>query len=462
MYRDHAHVQEAPRDGDVRDTLEATDQRVRPGVTFPRHPRSEVICDALWRWACWMRSALVVATVWAMLAFLGAGGAVAQESPLQIRERQRAEAERQRAEAERRKRLAAESEIERLRREIEAIRIAPPATPVASAPRPSPAQPPAQASGLALETLDNRSGEEMKRLQAATAAAARLDVEFFDALRSGRRGPPMVVVPAGRYTIGAPGDERNAYVAAGARPEMADRERSQPVTVARAFAMSRHEVTRGEFGRFVRATNRNMAGGCWAWAGSEWNRDEKRSWQSPGFDQADEDPVVCVSWEDSQAYATWLSEQTGQRYRLASEAEWELAARAGTTGRRYWGDDDQLACAYENVADRDSGDSRKVAHWFDCRDGAVYTAAVGGKRPNALGLQDMLGNVSEWVADCFNESHATIPSDGSARVQCSDTRRVIRGGSWQNHQWEVRSAYRYMNAPANRNNNVGLRVVREL
>jgi formylglycine-generating enzyme required for sulfatase activity len=122
--------------------------------------------------------------------------------------------------------------------------------------------------------------------------------------------------------------------------------------------------------------------------------------------------VVCVNWNDAQAYAKWLSEKTGQGYRLPSEAEWEYAARAGSTTARYFADD--TICEFANVRDRSAKQIYSAGQFFDCDDGFVHTAPVGTFPPNGFGLYDVLGNVWQWVEDCWTPSYAGAPADGSA------------------------------------------------
>ena len=185
----------------------------------------------------------------------------------------------------------------------------------------------------------------------------------------------MVVIPAGRFTMGSPATEKD---------ERSDDEGPQhEVTIPRAFALGKYEVTREEFQRYV-ADTRVTATGCRSWNGTAWVDDASKSWQALGFDQTPTHPVVCVSWEDASGYAKWLTQKTKQTYRLPSEAEWEYAARAGTTTRRYWGDASNLACGYANVAD-ESAKKALTGTFHACTDGYVYTAPVGSLRPNAFG-----------------------------------------------------------------------------
>ena len=218
--------------------------------------------------------------------------------------------------------------------------------------------------------------------QAAAEQAAAEQQRLADMRRPGRvfrdcpTCPELVVMPAGTYQMGSdPRDEDS---------EIDERPR-HPVTVD-SFALGRYEVTRGEFAAFMAATQRTMSRGCFVMTvgdeGMEFNNDLGRSWRDPGFEQGDGHPVVCVSWGDAQAYAGWLSEQTGQDYRLPSEAEWEYAARGGTQGRWYWGNDTGEQCGYANGLDTSFAAAYSPAdgrRWIrpDCDDRVAHTGACG-------------------------------------------------------------------------------------
>ena len=165
------------------------------------------------------------------------------------------------------------------------------------------------------------------RLQPATVAAGSRFKDCDDC-------PEMVVIPAGRFTMGAaPGEEESTKL-----PDNL-RNGSQPqhgVDVA-GFAAGRFEITRGQYRAFVEATGRSSSGGCVAWNGSKSEMDQAKDWRNPSYAQDDSHPVSCVSWDDAKAYTVWMSQKTGKAYRLLTEAEWEYAARAGTTTRRFWG-----------------------------------------------------------------------------------------------------------------------------
>ena len=259
----------------------------------------------------------------------------------------------------------------------------------------------------------------------------------------------LVVVPSGTYRMGSPSGESQR----GANEGPVHR-----VRIGRAFAVGVKEVTRGEFGRFVSETGRSMGNACWTYEGGEWKERSGRSWRNPGFSQTDEHPVVCVNWDDAKAYVGWLSEKTGQAYRLLSESEWEYVARAGTGTSRYWGEGESGQCRYANGADASTNFDWRTG----CNDGHAETSPVGSYEANGFGLHDVLGNVLEWVEDCWNESYAGAPTDGSAWESGDCSLRVLRGGSWYDLPRRLRSANRLWNPTGLRNNFVGFRVARTL
>ena len=280
--------------------------------------------------------------------------------------------------------------------------------------------------------------------------------------------PLMVVVPAGSFTMGSTEAERTwALGQQGVQQEWVDREMPQhPVEIERPLAVGKYEVTVGQFEAFVQATDHEMSDGCLVITVNEVKENVPNAWRSPGFEQSANHPVVCVSWGDAKSYIEWLSEKTGHRYRLLSEAEWEYAARGETTTMRPWGDDsdNNAGRAYANGMDlaytNESGGDPKL----DCSDGQVYTASVGSYSANAFGLHDVIGNVFEWVEDCWNESYEAPgrPNDGSVWTSGDCDLRVIRGGSWSNLPELLRSATRGSNITNSRFNQFGFRVARTL
>jgi len=240
--------------------------------------------------------------------------------------------------------------------------------------------------------------------------------------------PEMMQLAPGSFVMGSTPEERERE---GVPAVWGDAEGPpRPVTIGDSFAIGRYEVSLGEFALFVQVTAYPMGQSCW---------------RNPGFEQTYGDPVVCVTWNDAKAYAAWLSRVTGKTYRLPTEAEWEYAARANTKTARYWGDDLQEICTHANVLET----------VVKCVDGYTHTAPVGQFRPNAFHLHDMLGNVAEWVEDCWRPRNEGVPTDGS---NCAV--RGTRGGSWNNEPWRVRAAARAGTPPGTRSGEIGFRLVR--
>ena len=277
--------------------------------------------------------------------------------------------------------------------------------------------------------------------------------------------PEMVVIPAGSFRMGCVSGSDDCN----------DNERPVRDVEVASFALAKYEVTRGQFVAFAAATgHRGRVCAVYTWQVRsfardrwEWRADEQASWREPGFDQRDNEPVICVSWEDAQAYVRWLSAETGQAYRLPSEAEWEYAARAGTTTSFHWGASGSAHCAHGNATDRSAERTftRQEYRWrfSDCTDGAARTALVGSFAANGFGLHDMAGNVWEWVEDCWHDNYAGAPRDGSAWTSggyCG--RRVLRGGSWNFPATDLRSANRFILDGAARGAYIGFRVSRTL
>ncbi|HWJ35381.1 MAG TPA: formylglycine-generating enzyme family protein [Steroidobacteraceae bacterium] len=261
--------------------------------------------------------------------------------------------------------------------------------------------------------------------------------------------PAMTVLPAGRFKQGSTRADSDSYTFE--RP-------LHWVVIGRPLAMSTNLVTVGEFREFISATGRDMQG-CYTYDG-EWKHGPQNSWMDPGFIQTDTHPVTCSSWNDAVAYAQWLSTKTGQRYRLPSASEWEYAARAGGEAVQPWNPNGSGACAYANVADKSAG------HWypgwfvFACDDGYVHTSPVGSFKPNAFGLNDMLGNVFQWTQDCWHADYVAAPVDGSARTDGDCSRRELRGGSWFTSPAYVRANFRNRFAADYRTSSEGIRLVR--
>jgi formylglycine-generating enzyme required for sulfatase activity len=268
----------------------------------------------------------------------------------------------------------------------------------------------------------------------ADAALARLAPPYpvlRDRLSDGSPGPEMVKIPAGGFSMGSPAYEKGRY----------NDEAPRPVRIEKPFAIGKYEVTFQEYDRFLAAA-------------AGWARPSDQGW---GRDRR---PVINVPWKGAVAYADWLSKQTGARYRLPTEAEWEYAARAGVTASRYWGDDPDQGCAYANAADLDG--KQLFVGWtaMKCHDGQVHTAPVGSYRSNDFGLHDMLGNVLEWTCSRYDKDTPSPVQDCEEPV--GDRQFVVRGGSWNDEPRNVRSADRHRARPDFQDYALGFRLVREL
>jgi formylglycine-generating enzyme required for sulfatase activity len=176
-------------------------------------------------------------------------------------------------------------------------------------------------------------------------------------------------------------------------------------------------------------------------------------------------PVESLNWNEAQRFV-WLMLLFGHgHYRLPSEAEWEYAARAGTTTSRYWGDNIDDGCAYENIADQSlkKVEPDIVPVFANCDDGHAPTAPVGwSNKPNPWGLYDMLGNVANWLEDCYVDSYSGAPTDGNPNTSGACTTRVVRGGSWNDYPTSVRAAYRGSYEPVSRGSGIGFRLARTI
>jgi formylglycine-generating enzyme required for sulfatase activity len=286
------------------------------------------------------------------------------------------------------------------------------------------------------------------RMNHAAAVATLASGEIF---RDCPTCPLMKVVPPGRFMQGS----------AVADPDAQPFEQPQhPVTIGYPFGLGVYEVTVGEFREFVDGTRRKITG-CTVYDGS-WHERPDLSWSDVGYPQSSTHPVACVSWRDARDYTTWLSHKTGRHYRLASASEWEYAARAGSAAPRPWGIDTEAACKSANVADLSAAERYPGWKVHQCNDGYVYSAPVGSFAPNAFGLYDMLGNVFEWVQDCWHPDYHGAPGDGSPWLTGDCSQHDMRGGSWFTTPSYVSVAARNRFEEGYRSNSVGFRLVREI
>ncbi|WP_082611081.1 formylglycine-generating enzyme family protein [Lysobacter sp. Root916] len=286
---------------------------------------------------------------------------------------------------------------------------------------------------------------------------------FTEAMQSGGRGPTMVVIPHGAFRMGAEAEEAGS----------SDAERpTRNIRFDRGLAVSRTEITVGEFRRFMNATKHraraSRRGYSTAYDERSGNlvRRGNVDWQSDyaGAKAGDDLPVVHVSAKDAMAYAAWLSKQTGHHYRLPSEAEFEYMLRAGSAQAYPWGEGAPLTRVGNLTGALDASPTGR--RWNNAfagyGDNAWGPAPVGRYRANAFGLHDIAGNVSEWVGDCWHDSYRRAPRNGEAWVNPGCRTRVLRGGSWASSPAQTRSAWRQGSDADTTSARIGFRVVRDI
>ncbi|HST44056.1 MAG TPA: formylglycine-generating enzyme family protein, partial [Luteimonas sp.] len=286
---------------------------------------------------------------------------------------------------------------------------------------------------------------------------------FTDAIGGGARGPRMVVLPHGGFRMGAADDDPQA--AANERPQ-------RYVHFDRGVAFSVHEVTVGEFRRFIEATRHRTRADRRGYSmpyderSGNFIRRSGVDWRSThaGAVAADNMPVLHVSAADAEAYAAWLSEESGQSYRLPSEAEFEYALRAGGSGRWPWGNGrpPRGAGNFTGGLDQSPGGRRWGNAFAAYGDGHWGAAPVGSFAANAFGVHDLAGNASEWVADCWHDGYRRAPVDGAAWINAGCRTKVVRGGSWASAPAQTRSSWRAPAPVDTTNARVGFRVARDL
>jgi formylglycine-generating enzyme required for sulfatase activity len=299
---------------------------------------------------------------------------------------------------------------------------------------------PVPAEITAFLTTSLRAARRNRRRRAASVAGAVVALPLIAALvwaglvgwgvRAVEAEMDFVPAPAGCFDMGSSPD---TYI------EAAERYPNEgPVheVCPKAFELGKFEVVQQQWRRVM-----------------VHNRD-------PSQYKGDSRPVESVSWTEAQTFI-WLMNLFGRhQYRLPSEAEWEYAARAGTKTARYWGDRAEDGCAYENMADLALKKVLPDAPVANCNDGQTYTAPVGSFKPNPFGLYDMLGNVAEWVEDCYVQDYHDAPKDGRAITAKDCASRVVRGGSWSGNPRYPRAAARDDVTADGRSNHVGFRLAR--
>jgi len=268
--------------------------------------------------------------------------------------------------------------------------------------------------------------------------------------------PLMVVVPPGKFAMGADGGEKARYEGP-----------VHDVNIRRSFAAGVYEVTNAEYRAFVDATGYEPGGNCRIWNGEMPYETPGKSWADPGYGRPPlaEEPAACINWNDAKAYATWLAGQTGEPYRLLSEAEWEYLARGRTPKARYtWGERDEDACEYANVFDR-SGSKAEVFRPYDpveCDDGYTGVAPVGQLAPNVFGVYDIIGNVWEWVEDCYVMTYLASQTTEEPQDKYGCDRRGVRGGSWSTTVNRQRPEFRGRDPAELTTQIFGFRIARDL
>src|ERR1700693_6185899 len=294
------------------------------------------------------------------------------------------------------------------------------------------------------------------RCAAPRTAAQERGLKPRDSFKECAQCPEMVVVPAGSFTMGSPEGEKDRNNDEGPQ---------RTVTIGKPFGVGKFHVTVDQFAAFVTETGYDAGSKCWTFEDGKAEERQGRSWRNPSFTQGGSHPAVCVTWTDAEAYVAWLARKTGKTYRLPTEAEWEYAARARTAPGAYprysFGDDEKDLCRYGNGVDQRAKSTIPGATnsaIASCDDGYAYTSPAGSFAANGFGLFDMQGNAWQWTEDCYHDSYAGAPSDGSAWTSGGLGRRVLRGGSWLYAPGYLRAAFRGRYSSVGRTNDLGFRV----
>ena len=297
-------------------------------------------------------------------------------------------------------------------------------------------------------------------------------------------GMKFVLIPAGTFVMGRTESTeslRQAFPAfeASRIEQLTDELPAHPVEITKSFYLGQHEVTVGQFRKFLEASGyvpesiRDQTGGY------GYNKDydpastvkqdafegrhPKYSWQNPGFAQTENDPVTNVTLNDAVYLATWLSQKEGKTYRLPTEAEWEYSCLAGTQTRFGVGDDPEVLSAYANLYDQST--AKNWVQWKNFAqksdDSFAFTSPVGSFKPNNFGLYDMNGNVWEWVSDSYSAQYPSGKATDPTGPEASEL-RIRRGGSW--HTWALysRCQFRNWNTAETRYPLVGMRLLLEV
>lgn len=304
-------------------------------------------------------------------------------------------------------------------------------------------------SSTTINRSENRDEAENSAVKQYRAGEVFRDCDFC---------PEMVVIPAGEFLMGS------------LESEDGSNEHPQHQVSIQQFAIGRAEVTVGEFKRFVEATSyktdAEKTGGCYGWNGEAFQQSTTYSWKNVGFDQLDNHPAVCISWNDAQEYAQWLNSNSEMSYRLPSETEFEYVLRASNRSVYPWGNEAKRGCDFANLRDGSYGQKTgKAIFLFDCEDGYAFTAPVKSFKQNSFSIFDVSGNAWEWTEDCWHKNYDAAPTNGAAWLENDNgdcSRRVLRGGGWDNGPDFLRSASRDWDSSNVAFNNTGFRLARSL
>lgn len=255
----------------------------------------------------------------------------------------------------------------------------------------------------------------VEKTEQAATLKAKEGKEFSDTLKDGTAGPAMIKIPAATFDMGSPGTSRHAD------------ERPRHSVKISQFAISKYEISFAEYDKFAKATDRKVPDNLYM--------DRKTH------------PVIFISWDDAYYYSRWLSEQTGKKYRLPSESEWEYAAGTGKRSPYWWGFDEEPG----------------RAHCFGCGTGLDprKPTKLGSFKPNELGVYDTAGNVAEWVKDCWHDTYKGAPTDGSVWEGGDCSYRVSRGGAYSSPPASIRHTTRDKFKSDQVYDHIGIRVVRD-
>lgn len=316
-------------------------------------------------------------------------------------------------------------------------------------------------AGLGLTACDGSDKTASPKAPEQNAAAT---TQSPAAVRDCPTCPELVSIPAGTFSMGSDRIEKMRG------DEMRPQGPIRTVTITKPFMAGKYEVTNKEFEAFVTASGYKAPEACQVWGGIDVV--QGKTWRDPDYGRAplENEPVVCVTWLDAKAYAAWLSETTGKKYRLLTEAEWEYAAKGGATTTWPWGEDAQKICEYANVFDatgrsdpRQTNDGgQSSAEQAECTDGFAIVAPVGQFKPNGFGLYDTIGNVWEWAEDCSLELYPATPVDGTAvQVENACPKRAVRSASWRTRLSRQIPTFRGRDPEPTASNIFGFRIARD-